>query len=156
MIWYGMVWYLYSIMTTLCRSQESNPICNATLARRFTITCTYAYLPAPTCHYLRLRYHHHHHLHMRQGKFQLLPPEPLYYPFPRGKIHTRGDIWSFTAGWYECRDPTGGVGGALQFPLHCAVSTPRATTGRWTVHAHTHHSTIRSSKQNGSGASNTA
>ena len=34
----------------------------------------------------------------RQGKFQLLPPAPPYYPFPRGKIHTRGNIWSFTVG----------------------------------------------------------
>ena len=30
-----------------------------------------------------------------QGKFHLLPP---YYPFPRGKIRTRGNIWSFTVG----------------------------------------------------------
>ena len=33
-----------------------------------------------------------------QGKSQLLPPAPPYYPFPRGKIHTRGNIWSFTVG----------------------------------------------------------
>ena len=33
-----------------------------------------------------------------QGKSQLLPPAPPYYPFPRGKFHTRGNIWSFTAG----------------------------------------------------------
>ena len=32
------------------------------------------------------------------GKIQLLPPAPPYYPFPRGKIHTRGNIWSFTVG----------------------------------------------------------
>ena len=30
-----------------------------------------------------------------QGQSQLLPP---YYPFPRGKLHTRGNIWSFTVG----------------------------------------------------------
>ena len=28
----------------------------------------------------------------------LLPPAPPYYPFPRGKIHTRCNIWSFTVG----------------------------------------------------------
>ena len=33
-----------------------------------------------------------------QGKFQLLSPAPPYYPFPRGKAHTRGNIWSFTVG----------------------------------------------------------
>ena len=33
-----------------------------------------------------------------QGKSQLLPPAPPYYPFPRVKIHTRGNIWSFTVG----------------------------------------------------------
>ena len=32
------------------------------------------------------------------GKYQLLPPAPPYYPFPRGNIHTRGNIWSFTVG----------------------------------------------------------
>ena len=31
-----------------------------------------------------------------QGKFQLLPSAPPYYPIPRGIIHTRGNIWSFT------------------------------------------------------------
>ena len=34
----------------------------------------------------------------RQGKFQLLPPAPPYYPIPRGNFHTRGNIWSFTVG----------------------------------------------------------
>ena len=34
----------------------------------------------------------------RQGKSQLLPPAPPYYPFPRGKVHTRGSLWSFTVG----------------------------------------------------------
>ena len=33
-----------------------------------------------------------------QGKSQLLPPAPPYYPIPRGKTHTRGNIWSFTVG----------------------------------------------------------
>ena len=33
-----------------------------------------------------------------QGKFQLLPSEPPYYPSPRGKSHTRGNIWSLTVG----------------------------------------------------------
>ena len=31
-----------------------------------------------------------------QGKFQLLPPAPPYYPFLRGKNHTRVNVWSFT------------------------------------------------------------
>ena len=31
-----------------------------------------------------------------QGKFQLLPPAPPNQPIPRGKIHTRGNLWSFT------------------------------------------------------------
>ena len=26
------------------------------------------------------------------------PLRPPYYPFNRGKIHTRGNIWSFTVG----------------------------------------------------------
>ena len=30
--------------------------------------------------------------HTHKGKFQLLPPAPPYYPFPRGKIHTRGNM----------------------------------------------------------------
>ena len=34
----------------------------------------------------------------RQGKCQLLHPATPYYPFPRGKFHTRGNIWSFTVG----------------------------------------------------------
>ena len=33
-----------------------------------------------------------------QGEFQLLPPAPPYYPLPRGKIHPKGYIWSFTVG----------------------------------------------------------
>ena len=33
-----------------------------------------------------------------QGKPQLLPPAPPYYPFLRGKPHTRGNIWTFTVG----------------------------------------------------------
>ena len=33
-----------------------------------------------------------------QGKCQLLHPATPYYPFPRGKFHTRGNIWSFTVG----------------------------------------------------------
>ena len=33
-----------------------------------------------------------------QGKSQLLHPATPYYPFPRVKIHTRGNIWSFTVG----------------------------------------------------------
>ena len=33
-----------------------------------------------------------------QRKSQLPPPAPPYYPFPRGKIHTRGNVWSFTVG----------------------------------------------------------
>ena len=51
-----------------------------------------------------------------QGKFQLLPPAPPYYPFPRGNIHTRGNIRSFTVGWHECCDPTGGVGVLCNVP----------------------------------------
>ena len=31
-------------------------------------------------------------------KCQLLHPATPYYPFPRGKFHTRGNIWSFTVG----------------------------------------------------------
>ena len=34
----------------------------------------------------------------RCGKIQLPPPAPPYYPFPRGKIHTRGKICGFTVG----------------------------------------------------------
>ena len=33
-----------------------------------------------------------------QGKCQLLHPATPYYPFPRGKFHTMGNIWSFTVG----------------------------------------------------------
>ena len=33
-----------------------------------------------------------------QGKSQLLHPATPYYPFPRVKNHTRGNIWSFTVG----------------------------------------------------------
>ena len=33
-----------------------------------------------------------------QGKFQLLPPAPPYYPIHRGKVHTRGNIRRFTVG----------------------------------------------------------
>ena len=32
------------------------------------------------------------------GKSQLLPPAPPYYPFPRVKIYTRGNIWRFSVG----------------------------------------------------------
>ena len=32
----------------------------------------------------------------RQVIVQLLPPAPPSYPFPSGKIHTRGNVWSFT------------------------------------------------------------
>ena len=42
-----------------------------------------------------------------QRKFQLLPPAPPYHPFPRVKLHTRGNIWNFTVGRHECCDPTG-------------------------------------------------
>ena len=35
-----------------------------------------------------------------QGEFQLLPPAPPYYPFPTGKIHTRGNILSFHTSFY--------------------------------------------------------
>ena len=45
-----------------------------------------------------------------QGKFQLRPPAAPYCPVPRVKIHTRGNIWSFTVGWHECCDPTGAAG----------------------------------------------
>jgi len=47
-----------------------------------------------------------------QGKCQLLHPATPYYPSPRGKFHTRGNIWSFAVGWHECRDPAG-VAGSL-------------------------------------------
>ena len=43
----------------------------------------------------RVKLFEHFHL---QGKFQLLHPATPYYPFPRGKFHTRGNIWSFTVG----------------------------------------------------------
>ena len=33
-----------------------------------------------------------------QRKCQLLHPATPYYPFPRGKFHTRGNIWGFTMG----------------------------------------------------------
>ena len=33
---------------------------------------------------------------LRKG--QLLHPATPYYPFPRGKFHTKGNIWSFTVG----------------------------------------------------------
>ena len=45
-----------------------------------------------------------------QGIFQQLPPAPPYYPIPRGKNHTRSNIWGFTVGWHECCGPAGGVG----------------------------------------------
>ena len=35
---------------------------------------------------------------LRQGKPQRLHPPPPYYPFPRGKFHTRGNMWGFTVG----------------------------------------------------------
>ena len=35
---------------------------------------------------------------LAQGKCQLLHPAPPYYPFPRGKFHTRSNIWSLTVG----------------------------------------------------------
>ena len=31
-------------------------------------------------------------------KCQLLHPAPPYYPFPRGKVHTKGNAWGFTVG----------------------------------------------------------
>ena len=33
-----------------------------------------------------------------QRKYQLLHPAPPYYPFPRRKVHTMGNIWGFTVG----------------------------------------------------------
>ena len=53
---------------------------------------------------------------LAQGKLQLLPPAPPYYPCPSGKIHNRVNIWSFTVGWHECCDPAGGVGALCNFP----------------------------------------
>ena len=35
---------------------------------------------------------------LKQGKCQLLHPATSCYPFPRGKFHTRGNIWFFTVG----------------------------------------------------------
>ena len=61
---------------------------------------------------------------MGQGKFQLLPPAPPYYPFPRGKIHTRGNIWGFTVVWHECCDPAAGVGADMN------AATPLGAWGR--------------------------
>ena len=34
----------------------------------------------------------------KQRKRQLPHPAPPHYPFPGGKFHTRGNIWSFTVG----------------------------------------------------------
>ena len=65
------------------------------------------------------------HLLSHHGTFQLLPPAPPYYSFPRGKNHTRGNIWSFTVGWHECCDPTGGAGALCNVPctpMHCPRS----------------------------------
>ena len=42
-----------------------------------------------------------------RGKMQLLPPASPYYPIPWRKIHTRGNICSFTAGWLEICGPVG-------------------------------------------------
>ena len=56
----------------------------------------------------------------RHGKFQLLPPAPPYYPFPRGNTHTRGNIWSFTVEWHEYCDPTGGAGALCNWRWPCA------------------------------------
>ena len=58
----------------------------------------------------------------RQDQFQLLHPAPPYQPFPRGKRHTRGNIWSFTVGWHECCNPTGGVGALCNIP--CQARRP--------------------------------
>ena len=68
------------------------------------------------------------------GKCQLLHPATPYYPFPRGKFHTRGNIWSFTVGWHECCDPAG-VAGSL-----CPVARPLCDTALAARggHAHAH------------------
>ena len=34
--------------------------------------------------------------HKQAGKIPAAAPLPPYYPFPRGKGNTRGNIWSFT------------------------------------------------------------
>ena len=53
----------------------------------------------------------------------LLPhPATPYYPSPRGKFHTRGNIWSFAVGRHECCDPAG-VAGAL-----CPLCSTRPAT----------------------------
>ena len=62
-----------------------------------------------------------------QGKFQLLPPAPPYYLFPRGKLHTRGNVWSFNVGWHECCDPAGGVGALCNFVWPDAKKTQTIT-----------------------------
>ena len=64
---------------------------------------------------------HHLHTHIRGlRKGQLLHPGTPYYPFPRGNIHTMGNIWSFTVGWHECCDPAG-VAGSL-YPLRSCIT----------------------------------
>ena len=46
----------------------------------------------------------------RLRKCLLLHPATPYYPFPRGKFHTGGNVWSFTVGWHECCDPARSAG----------------------------------------------
>ena len=62
---------------------------------QYTLTSTLAYSGRYTLTYILDLYFSYLY---PQGQFQLLPPAPPYYPFPREKLHTRGTIWSFTAG----------------------------------------------------------
>ena len=61
--------------------------------------------------------------HTPHGKSQLLPPATPYYPFARGKIHTRGNTRSFTVGCHECCDPAGGVRALCNSP--CSSTNSR-------------------------------
>ena len=58
----------------------------------------------------------------------LLPPAPPYYPFPRVKIHTRGNIWSFLWAGVNAATPLGtwgrsvtSLGGESQINLNKPV-----------------------------------
>ena len=48
-----------------------------------------------------------HRMRKVRRKCLLLHPATPYYPSPRGKFHTRGNMWSCTAGRCECCGPAG-------------------------------------------------
>ena len=66
-----------------------------------------------------------------QGKFQLLDPCAPVVPHSQRKIHTRGNIWSFTVGWHEYCDPTGGAGAVCNVPCVCTSHAMSHMLGAW-------------------------